>query len=228
MTRSPIGQMLRPRIVGAAAALLLTACSSATEVAATQSDQPEAPVVVTAATATTEAPPTTVVIDAAVLLSDALASYRNGYAFTATTTVNGQVANVQTGRWLEGSTEMTVSSGDGEVDYVITDQGQWTRLTGGDWEELEGSPPVGFPLDTIGTPDRLQVVDNDGDLVEVLAVYPAAALGFTGDEVAAQLRFVSGTLIEVSFSVETDGVTAESTTTLGPLTDITPVTAPPS
>jgi hypothetical protein len=44
--------------------------------------------------------------------------------------------------------------------------------------------------------------------------------------VLVTLTFNDSTLVEVRFSSEIDGNTIESTTTLAPLTDTTPVSAP--
>lgn len=155
-----------------------------------------------------------------------MAAYADGYEFTATTTLNDEVATVQTGRWLSGASQTTVKSGDGEVEYLITAEGQWARLPGGDWEELEGTAAAGHPLAALATPDTLEVVESTAEKTVVSVRYPAAALQLAGDPVDATLTFTDGALVEVAFTANVDGNTLESVTVLGPLLDATPITVP--
>lgn len=152
--------------------------------------------------------------------------YANGYEFTATTTLNGQVATVQSGRWLNGASQINVVSGDGEVEYLIIGDGQWARLPGGEWEELEGVPASVHPLAALAAPETMDVVQSTSASTVVSARYPAAVLQLTGDPVDATMTFSDGVLVEVAFTADVDGNTLESVTVLSPLADTTPVTAP--
>jgi hypothetical protein len=210
---------------GAAIALLLlvTACSSTLDsVATTAVDGSVAPTTVEAPTTTVDPP------DPSELLADALQRYSAGYEFRASAAVNDQEATVQAGRWLDGASQITVQSGDGEVEYIITAAGQWVRLPDGEWEEIEAAPSVAYPLEAMTTPDSLELIASTGDTVSVSAFYPAAVVGLSGDPVEVVLDFEKGNLVGVSFTVDADGNIIESTTSLSPLADATPIVAPTS
>jgi len=217
---------LRPRYLGAAIALLVlvTACSS---------DEPReaAPATATASPATTAAgtePPGTTAAPPAPteLLTAALATYAGGYDFSTTTTVNDQEVSTQTGRWLEGASHLTVESGDGVVEFIITDAGQWTRLPGEEWEELEGTPSTGYPLEGMDNPESIALISTADDRTALLATYPAAAVGLSGDPVDVTLVFTGGNLVGFSFTADLDGTIVSSDTSLAPPTDTTPITSP--
>ncbi len=215
----------RSRIVGVATALLLTmaACSNGAEAEIATTTTGDNVTTTTAATVT----PTTAAPDPAALLADALGQYSAGYEFTATITVNDQATTVQTGRWLNGSSQLMISSGDGEVEYIVTGGGQWSRLPDAEWAEVEGSPATAAsPLAAMGTPDSLELVSSDGGITVVRAVYPAAALGIDGEPVVTSLSFENGALTQVAFEAEISGVAARSVTTLAPLSDTSPIVAP--
>jgi len=207
--------------------LLIAGCSAETDTATTT--EPSPAVSSTVATITpeeTSTTTTTVAVDSESLLSDAMAAYAEGYEFTATTTLNGEVATTQSGRWLNGASQTTVVSGDGEVEYLITAEGQWARLPGGEWEELEGTAASAHPLAALAAPDSLEVVESTAKTTIVLARYPAAALELAGDPVDATLTFTDGALVGVAFDADVDGNKLESATLLGPLLDATPITSP--
>jgi hypothetical protein len=217
---------LRPRLLGAAIALLVlvTACSS--------DDSPEAaPTTATAGPTTTaagtESPAATVAPPVpAELLATALATYADGYEFSTTTSVNDQNASTQTGRWLEGASQLTVESGDGVVEFIITDAGQWTRLPGEEWEELEGAASTAYPLEGMNNPESITLVSTAEDRTTVLATYTAADVGLSGDPVDVTLVFADGNLVGFSFTADLDGTIVSSDTSLAPLTDTSPITAP--
>lgn len=213
----------RPR-TGAAIALvlLLAACSSSDEpVATTAGDSAAATTTSHAAPTTTVAPP-----DPSKLLATALEQYSNGYQFRATTVVNDQEATVQTGRWLDGASQITVRSGDGEVEYIITPDSQWVRLPGGEWEEIAATPALAYPLESMTTPNSLELIAASDGTASVSAFYAAEAVGLAGDPVEVVLDFDAGALVGVTFTTDLDGNIVESTTSLSPLADTTPITAP--
>ncbi|MEA2001118.1 MAG: hypothetical protein U9N84_04420 [Actinomycetota bacterium] len=231
-TDPSIGSWLRPRMIGAAAALLLVmgACSS-TSVETPATTTTASPMVTTAATTETTgpaAPTTTSTIppEPSVVLAAALDQYASRYQFSGTATVNGAVATAVTGRWVDAASQMVIRSGDGEVEYVITTEGQWARLPDGIWEELDGTPPAGNPLAALATPDSLELVETAGTNVTLRAVYPAATLGLEGDPVEVQLVFDDGSLIEASYRIEVEGNIAESVTTFATPADTSPIVNP--
>jgi len=208
----------RPHVLGAAVAfaLLLSGCNSHGEV--------------TSPTAETQ--PTTDVTtaisqpDPAELLASALDNYRDGYEFVATIAVNDQEAVVQTGRWLDDASQLTVRSGDGEVEYIVNAAGQWARLPDGDWEEIDGAPETTFPLASMATPQSVELMAADGGIATVRALYPADTMGLTGDPVEVVLDFRDGVLVGMSFTADIDGNITESTTSLSSLTNASPITVP--
>jgi hypothetical protein len=211
-----------PRLLGATIALVLVAaaCSSDDDAAtATTATSSTAQVTTTA----TPAPP-----NPSELLTMALEGYRSGYEFVATIAVNDQEAVVQTGRWLDDASQLTVRSGDGEIEYIVTAAGQWTRLPDGEWEEIDGSPSVSFPLEPMAEPQSVELMASDAGIATVLAIYPAEVMGLSGNPVEAILEFHDSILVGISFTTEVAGNVTESTTSLGPLADATPIVAPTS
>jgi hypothetical protein len=166
--------------------------------------------------------------DANRLLVAALESYRDGYEFVATTAVNDQEAVVQTGRWFADASQLTVGSSEAEVEYIVTASGQWARLPDGEWEQIDGAPDVAFPLGPMATPQSIELIAGHGDTATAAAVYPAAAMGLSGDPIEVVLDFRRGVLVGMSFTTDIEGNAVESTTSLSPLSDTTPITAPTS
>lgn len=212
----------RPLVLGAAIAftLLLTGCGSGDEMATpTQADPTTTTTSVTTTSPTTPPNPSE-------LLATALAQYRSGYEFIATTVVNDQEAVVQAGRWLDDASHITVRSGDGEIEYIVTTDGQWARLPDGEWEPLDGAPLVTFPLEPMVAPQSMEVMTADAGIATIRAVYSAETVGLSGNPVEVVLDFHDGVLVGVSYTVDVAGNVTESITTLSPLTDNTPITAP--
>lgn len=222
MTTDPSQSMKwRPRIVGAAVVLLVAAvgCTSGTVEEAIPSTSSTAGPAQSTSTITT-AP------DPAGLLSGALGRYDGGYEFTATVTVNGEVASTVTGRWLDEASQVTVQSGDAEVEYLITVAGQWARLPDGEWELLEETAPSGSPLQALAAPAALDRVEPTGGDVVVHAEYPAIQLGLESGSVDVTLVFSDGFLVEASYETAIGEQAATSVTVFRPLSDLTPITAP--
>lgn len=143
-----------------------------------------------------------------------------------TTAVNDQEAVVQTGRWLDDASQLTVASGDAEVEYIVTAAGQWTRLPDGEWEQIVGTPTVDFPLERMANPQSIEVIASDDASVAVAAVYPADFMGLSGDPIEVVFDFRQGVLVGMSFTADIEGNVTESNTALSPLSDTTPITAP--
>ena len=228
-TSAPRNARWRP--LGAAIALALTvaACSSSTETPASPSPT-AAPGGSEVATTVTTAPQADVTasIDPAKALSEALAAYDAGYEFSGTATVNDQEASVVSGRWIEGASQLTIRSGSGEVEYLITSDGQWARLPDGEWGALDGPPPTDNPLALLSKPESLEVVDSDANTVRIRGVFTAAALGLSGEPIDVLFTITNGTLTEASYTVDADGAIGTSVTTFSNPTDTTPITVPAS
>lgn len=186
----------------------------------------------TPATTTTVAanPPTTQApqsADGAALLQSALDRYSAGYEFSATVTVNDEVSTSQEGRWLDGASQLVVRSGDGEVQYITTQDGQWSRIADGPWEELETSGPTDYPLAALAAPNSVVAETIDGDDAVLTVIYAAADLELSGEPVAATIVISDGLLAEVSYTTVVDGAEVESSTEFLPLSNSEPIQAPP-
>jgi len=169
---------------------------------------------------------TTTLPDPAALLATALDQYAGGYEFDATVTVNGEEASAVAGRWVDGASELTVTSGDGKVDYLIAGGGQWARLPDGEWEALEGAPTATSPLLALAEPSSFDRTEPAGDAIVVYAIYPAAALGLQGEPIEVRLIFTEGILVEAGYETLIEENTAVTVTAFRPVGDTTPISAP--
>ncbi len=151
----------------------------------------------TAATTTTTQPPQDTV-DAGALLRSALERYDEGYRFDATVSVGDQVAAEISGVVIESSAQMSVSSGDGVVDYVITPKVQWIRVEGGEWLELESDGPFDPPLADLASPTTIAAIGTSDEGTAAVAVYPGGAFDSEQD-VELQLLFVDGNLVKAAY-----------------------------
>ncbi len=229
-TSAPRDSWWRPLGAAIVLSLLVAACSSATDEAPTSSTIAPAPPGVTTTTTAAPAPPAAVedAPDPATVLFEALAAYADGYEFTGTATVNDQEASVVSGRWIGGASQLLIRSGSGEVEYLITAEGQWARLPDGNWEPLEGTPPTDNPLAVLSAPDSLEIVSSDANTVRLRGVFAAETLGLTGVPIEVQLVVTNGTLVEASYTVDGDGAIGTSVTTFSKPSDTTPITVPAS
>ena len=165
----------------------------------------------TAATTTTTQPPQDTV-DAGALLRSALERYDEGYRFDATVSVGDQVAVEISGVVIESSAQMSVSSGDGVVDYVITPEVQWIRVEGGEWLELESDGPFDPPLADLASPTTIVAIGTSDEDTAAVAVYPGGVFDSEQD-VELQLLFVDGYLVKAAYLT----TEAAISTTFGPL-----------
>ncbi|MFQ5555074.1 MAG: hypothetical protein ACE5GC_06865, partial [Acidimicrobiia bacterium] len=131
------------------------------------------------------------------------------------------------GRWLEGSSELSIASGDGVVDYLITGTGQWTRLPDGEWQELDGEPPLNNPLTALSAPTSLRSTDDAAGSVGLVAIYPAEVLGLSGAPVEVLLTIRDAVLTQARYRAIVEGVSVETVTVFAPLENTSPITAPP-
>jgi len=228
----------RPRISGAVAFVLVLiagACTSGQQ--DQQSDTPATittsggstsgdPSSQTAATASPGTTATTAPADPAATLADALALFGTGYSFTSEALVNGERALGVEGIWLSGDSQLTITSGDGTVDYLLIGDQQWARAADGDWAELDAPGPAGNPLAALANPTALEIIDASPQSVRMQATYPGSDFSLGTPEVNVVLVFTGGLLSEASYVVETDGATAETRTIFEELADPTPITAP--
>jgi hypothetical protein len=182
----------------------------------------------TATTTSTVAATTSSIVDPAVVLADALQRYGDGYTFTSTAGVGGAIAITASGRQQGTSSEILFVSGAGEIEYLLTPEGQWARTPGGDWEELEAQQPPAAPLAQLAAPTRLEVTKNEAGTVELSATYDGAAFGLAPTDLVVQLTIRDGYLTEARYTSEENGVLAEVITQFAPAGDTTLITVPPA
>ncbi len=217
-------------VLGFATALLVmasVACTSQTPSAGTTTVAAAATVPTSSAGSTAPADPAPAI--PADLLSQALDRYARGYEFTATVTVNGQQASTVEGRWVAGASQVTVSSGDGQVEYLIVGANEWVRLPGGDWEALDGVPAESSPLLALAAPASFGPLETVGEAGHVVnATYAAAVLGLSGEPVVVRLAFADRFLVEASYRAAVDDGEVTTVTSFKPILDVAPITAPPA
>jgi len=105
---------------------------------------------------------------------------QNGYGFTTTVSVGGQVATRADGNWIGGASEFTVTTNGVSITYRTLPPRSWVLQAGKGWVEVNGTVPSGSPLDALKSPTRTTVVSQTADTLELNASYPAAALGLAG------------------------------------------------
>ena len=132
------------------------------------------------------------------------------------------------GRWLAGNSQMTITSGEGAVEYLFVGERQFVLTPNGDWVELDSAGPSGDPLAALAGPLAMQVVDASPDRVVLAATYPGSLFELQVPELDVALLVTGGTLTEASYVVEADGNIAESRTVFDQLEDQSPITAPPA
>lgn len=175
-------------------------------------------------TATTDAASTNV--DGGRTLATALAATSDGYRFASTASIGDQVAVTVDGNRTADGTQMRVVSQGAAIEYVVTDGRSWV-FDAGVWQELDDDTTVEDPLAQLGAPLAVAVSGVDGDLVRLVATYPAAALGLSGADVDVLVEVVGERVTALEYATALDGVEALVRTELSALPDPVPtVTAP--
>jgi hypothetical protein len=174
-------------------------------------------------------PPTTVVatVDPNALLQQGLAGLADGYHFRSSVVVNGTETLVAEGDRVADASRLTLISGGATVGYIITAAGSWAQPEGGEWEALDVSPATADPIVALSAPSAVGVVSDDGTTVRLRVTVPAPALGVGADGTAdLEVVLTSGVITEVDYTTAVQGGVASVATTLGPVVDPTPITAP--
>ncbi len=178
---------------------------------------------VTVAETTTSTTNAAADIDVRDVLAKALARYEDGYAFDAVASVEGAEAASVEGVVIGNKAQMTITSGDATVTYIITPDQSWIQTEGGDWQEDESAATVDRPLDDLAAPTSITIVSANDGSITALAAYDGAAFDTEGS-VDMDLRFIDGLLVSASYTTDT----ATVTTTFAPLTDEVIVVPVPS
>jgi hypothetical protein len=180
-------------------------------------------------TAAATAPPTTVVatVDPNALLQQGLAGLASGYHFRSSVVVNGTETLVAEGDRVADASRLTLISGGATVGYIITAAGSWAQPEGGEWEALDVSPATADPIFALSAPSAVGVLSDDGTTVRLRVTVPAPALGVGADGTAdVEVVLTAGVIKEVDYTTAVQGGVASVATTLGPVADPTPITAP--
>lgn len=166
-------------------------------------------------------------LSAEAVLAEALDAYAAGYEFSSEAIVGEQTAAVVDGRHIGGSAQMAITSGDGEVEYLVVGDTRWAR-SGPDelWTVVSQDQAPRSPLDALAAPTDVDVVSESGSGATLEAVYPAQVFGLSGPDLTVTLVIDSGRLVSASYATMHDGAEGAVTTTFRPLSDTTPITAP--
>ena len=196
-----------------ALALALTACGDDAATASTA-----------AAPSTSAAPGTSAAVDPPPALVEALDAVGERYAFTATITVGGAEATRVEGTVYDGAGSYVVITPAGNVDYVISPEGQWARQEGAEWAVLGGPAPLAEPLAPLANP--LSVVTTA--VGTIAAVYDGASLGFAdGGEVLVTITIRDGAVAELSYETSVGDSLTQVVTTFDPTANLQPIQVPP-
>jgi hypothetical protein len=167
-------------------------------------------------------------MDGGARLAAVLGQLANGYSFTTTVSVGGQVATKASGRWVAGGSEFTVTTNGVAITYRSLPPRSWVLQSGAGWVEVNGTVPSGNPLDALKAPTLTTVVAQTTDMVELTASYPAAVLGLAGtNTVAVDLVLASDSSLKATYATTAGSATAAtSATTISPDPSQAPIVVP--
>lgn len=174
----------------------------------------------TAAQRTTTSPP----LQAEQVLVEGLAASSANYRFVSTVTIDEEPVTRIRGRVDGNSVSATIETGDREVSYTRTRQGEWVTDARGEWVALEGKSPLRPPLAPLSKPESLAVKTQKGERVVLEGVLGAAARETAG--VPFQITIVDGRVSQVAYRVDSGGHVTVVTTRLSDIGRAGRVTAP--
>jgi len=172
------------------------------------------------------APIATPAASAGELLAAALAPLRAASVFETSVTVDGKEVLSATGRSVGGASQTAVTTTGRTVDYVVMPKHAWAREPGHAWVAVETKAAPATPLDILSSPTTLAAGASDGAGLSLVATYPAAALGLSGDPVTVTVTSDGG-VVRFTYESTTSGHPMTSTTTLRPA-PADPIAAPDS
>jgi len=97
------------------------------------------------------------------------------------------------------SAQMTITSGDATVSYVITPDGSWIQTEGGEWLEVDSAGAIERPLEDLGSPTSVTIVSTNDAGVTAVAVYDGAAFRSEA-AIEMNLLFQDGRLVSASYT----------------------------
>ena len=157
------------------------------------------------------------------MLASALEPLRASSTFDTVVTVAGSTVLTAHGRSVGAASTSTVTTESQTVDYVRIPPNAWARQSSGAWVLVAANTAPGAPIDALAAPTSV-ALDTSGSGATLSAVYPAAALGLTGDPITVAIT-IQASDVKFAYTVTTSGKTTISTTTLQPGTN-DPITAP--
>ncbi len=225
MTVNPI-PWKRRRLTGGAALLCLTALIAACGPFL----PPPAPTPGTSVAAVpSQAPPSVSSVSGtpAERLALALMALQGGYTFDTTLRVGDKEAARVVGRWYGDASELSISSGGATVTYRIIPPSAWLQEDTGVWVEADAAATTGDPMTLLLSPLRVEASAGSGDVDQIVATYPATALGLTGpDPVSVTISIATDATITTRYEAATDAGLGISETVLKAAPSQDPIVAP--
>jgi hypothetical protein len=161
------------------------------------------------------------------LLRAALDRYESGYSFVSEAHVGDERAIRVEGRYMEGSSQQLITSGDGTIEYLIVGGDQWARSPDQAWEVITTGGASPAPLERLAAPKSVIVTEATATRTELDATYPADRFGLIGDDLVVHIVIRDLLLSSAGYSTGVGDVPATVETRFRPLADTAPITAPP-
>lgn len=162
-------------------------------------------------------------------LDDALGAVGTRYAFTAEVFLDGVEVTRVSGTVYDGAGAYLVTAGGSDVEYVVSDQGQWARQPGADWALLADSAPLADPIAPLMNPLATTVLEADDNGAVIEAIYDGSTLGFSsGGEVAVTVTINDGTVTSISYDALIGSDIATVVTRFDGTADVAPIEVPPT
>lgn len=160
------------------------------------------------------------------MLTAVLDPIRAAAEFESVVTLDGTTIATVTGRTLAGSSQVAVTREGRTVEYVQVPPSAWARDAAGKWVLVTAADAPTNPIEVLAAPASVGFADGAATgVVNLVATYPAAALGLGGDSVAVAIS-IDGTSVTFRYETAIDGHPASTETTLRPATVTDPIVPP--
>lgn len=160
-------------------------------------------------------------------LAQAFAALQGGYTFETILLVGDQEAARVVGRWYGDASELSISSGGATVTYRVIPPSAWLQEDTGAWVEADAAATTGDPLTPFLSPLGVEASTGSAGVDELVATYPATALGFTGpDPVLVRISIASDGTITTHYEAATDAGLGISDSVLRAAPSQDPIVAP--
>lgn len=160
-------------------------------------------------------------------LASALGGLAGGYTFESRVTVGGKVATQASGQWVADTSQVTVSAAGRDATYRTVGGQAWVQQGDGSWVLADTPLPSGDPVSAFGAPLSVAQVAADANGRDLVATYPPAALGLSGDApVSVTAHLTPQGVVTLTYSSTVAAGPATSTTTLKPAAGLQPFPAP--